>query len=109
METWKYERFEECSQRAIRVAEVLRCAVDPGKECHWLDVSVRDGRVELGWTPLTLEFVVSRIMVFGALALVMFTSMQGWLGEVGVKMSLSLVFVSMSVCVGRFGLRWIYG
>ena len=39
LETWKYERFEECSQRAIRVAEVLRCAVDPGKECHWLDVS----------------------------------------------------------------------
>ncbi len=109
LEIWKCERFEDCSQRAMRVAEVLKCGGDPGRECHWLDVSVREGRVELEWTPLTFEFVVSRTMVFGALLLVMLTGMQGWLSEVGVKLGLSLIFVAGSVCVGRFGLRWIYG
>lgn len=109
LETWKYEGFAECSERAMRVMEVLDCGGDPGRECHWLDVSVRDGRVELGWTPLTLEFVVSRSMVFGALALVLFTGMEGWLSEVGVKVSVGLIVIAGVVCVWRFGLRWIYG
>ena len=109
LETWKYEGFAECSQRAMRVAEVLKCGGDPGRECHWLDVSVREGRVELEWTPLTLEFVVSRSTVFGALALVLVTGMEGWLSEVGVKVSVGLIVIAGVVCVWRFGLRWIYG